>query len=142
MTKRQTSLLVAIAAGVSLTAGCSSQDANNHHARHDRIETHRPDYPAGPVYGDRDAGGLRGIPRDAIRLQRDEGPEMRVRPEREGRIYVYDERNDRIAYDGRLHPKEEFVAIPDRNEVTIDGRRVDGVRLDPKSRYQLYYLRD
>jgi hypothetical protein len=138
----RTTALSAIALAVSLTAGCSSHDEDHHDRSHDRIETRRPDYPppgAGPVYTDR---GVREIPRDAIRLEKDEGPEMRVRPEREGRIFLYDERDGRIAYEGQLHPKEEFVAIPERNEVTIDGRRVEGVRLDPHARYQLYYLRD
>jgi hypothetical protein len=136
MTAR-TKTSAALALALSLAAGCSSHDNKRHvpSASH----SSRSDLPAGGAYDDR---GLRGIPRDAVRLEKDEGPEMRVRPNQEGRIFLYDPRADRIAYEGRLKTHEEFVAIPDRDSVTIDGRRIESARLDRKARYQLYFLRD
>jgi hypothetical protein len=149
MTKT-TKTLTLLAVVASLGVGCSEND--NHHDRSrdkdrdgipNRADPHpnRPDLPAGGVY-DRDRGGMRGIPRDAIRLEKDEGPEMRVRPNQDGRIFVYDPRADRIAYEGRLRAKEEFIAVPDRDSITIDGRRVEGARLTSRDRYELYFLRD
>ena len=146
---KTTKTLALLAVAGTLGVGCSSND--NHHDRPhdkdrdgipDRSDPHpsRADYPAGEVYA---PGGVRGIPRDAIRLEKDEGREMRVRPERDGRIFVYEPRTDRVVYEGRLHAKEEFIAVPDSDSITIDGRRVEKrVRLDPRERYQLYYLRD
>jgi hypothetical protein len=102
----------------------------------------RPNRPDDVYDRDRAGGSVRGVPRDAVRLEKDEGPEMRVRPNRDGRIFVYDPRADRIAYEGRLREKEEFVLDSDRGSITIDGRRVDDVRLSRDVRYELYYLRD
>jgi hypothetical protein len=146
---KTTRTLTLLAVVGSLGAGCSS--TGNHHDKSNdkdrdgipnRADRHpnRPDLPAGDVRYDRD--GLRGIPRDAIRLEKDEGPEMRVRPNQDGRIFVYDPRADRIDYEGRLRAKEEFIAVPDRDSITIDGRRVESARLSPKARYELYFLRD
>jgi hypothetical protein len=150
MTKR-TKTLTLLAVVASLGVGCS--DTDKHHDRSsdkdrdgipNRADPHpnRPDLPAGDVRYDGDRVGMRGIPRDAIRLEKDEGPEMRVRPNQDGRIFVYDPRADRIAYEGRLRAKEEFIAIPDRDSITIDGKRVDSARLSGRERYQLYFLRD
>jgi hypothetical protein len=149
--RKPTKVLSALAVVASLGVGCSSNDTH-HDKSHDkdrdgipnRADPHpsRPDLPAGDVRYDRDSVGMRGIPRDAIRLEKDEGREMRVRPNQDGRIFVYDPRADRIAYEGRLRAKEEFVAVPDNDSVTIDGKRVESARLSPKVRYELYFLRD
>jgi hypothetical protein len=148
--RRTTKTFPLLAVVAALGVGCSE---NDHHSDRsgdkdrdgipNRADPHpnRPDLPAGDVRYDR-AGDLRGIPRDAIRLEKDEGPEMRVRPNQDGRIYVYDPRADRIVYEGRLRAKEEFIAIPERDSITIDGKRVDSARLNSRDRYQLYFLRD
>ena len=146
MTKR-TSLLMVCAVASAFAIGCEDNRDKSHDKDRDgipnRSDPHpsRPDLPAGGAY-DRDRGGIRAIPREAIRLEKDEGREMRVRPNQDGRIFVYDPRADRIAYEGRLRAKEEFVAVPDSDSVTIDGRRVESARLSPKVRYELYFLRD
>jgi len=148
MTKRTPVLFVCTVAA-AFVIGCEENDKKSSDRDRDGIPNRadprpdRPDLPADDDRYDRDRGvGMRGIPRDAVRLEKDEGPEMRVRPNRDGRIYVYDPRSERVEYEGRLHAKEEFVVNPDRDSITIDGKRVDRVQLSPKVRYELYFLRD
>jgi hypothetical protein len=147
MTKR-TPVLFVCAVAAAFVIGCEENDRKSNDRDRDgipnRADPHpgRPDVPAGDVYRDGDRAGMRGIPRDAVRLEKDEGPEMRVRPNRDGRIYVYDPRDDRIEYEGRLQAKEELVVDPGRDSITIDGKRVDRVQLSTKVRYELYFLRD
>jgi hypothetical protein len=152
-----TKALTLVAVVASLGVGCADNDGGKDRSRdkdRDGIPNsadprpNRPDRAADDLYRDRDGagdrvgGGVRGIPRDAIRLEKDEGPEMRVRPNRDGRIFLYDPRAERVEYEGRLLAKEEFVVNPGRDSITIDGKRVDRVQLRPNVRYELYFLRD
>jgi len=144
---------VAALAGASFAAvGCSDNKSDKHHngtsdrghggvADKSDPRTDRPEDYRGTAgrYG----GGLDSIPREAERLTNDEGNEMHVRPNVNGRLYIYDDRDDRIVYEGPLRRHEELVAIPDRGTLTIDNKRLDeNIRWNPKAHYRLYFLRD
>jgi len=93
---------------------------------------------------DRDAvrRGLDEIPRDAVRVEQGTGKTLRYDAERDGRVYVYDEDDDRVVYQGKLYRGEEFVADPDRDLLAVNGKRLDDVNLRSSHRYRVYFMRD
>lgn len=139
-----------------LAIGCADTKHDNHDRHHgDRdvsIDRHDRARDDDVVVVDRSRDhawdtthrGLDEVPRQAVRVgRRDEStPGLYVRPNREGRIYVYSEEGDRVIYSGRLHRHEEFVADPDRDVITIEGKRVSGVRFRKGDHYRLYWLPD
>jgi hypothetical protein len=129
--------LAAIAGGSFASAGCSDDNKDKHQgtrgSNHDGIADKSASY----------GRGLDSIPRDAERLTKDEGDQMHVRPNVDGRIYIYDERADRIVYEGPLRRHEELVADPVRRTLTIDEKRVNqDIEWNHKAHYRLYFLRD
>jgi hypothetical protein len=138
-----------------IAAGCGDVDRDHTDRRRDRdvaIERHDRARDDDVIVVDRSRDsdwdrshrGLDEVPREAVRVgRRDEsGPGLYVRPNREGRIFVYSEEADRVVYSGRLHRHEEFVADPDRDDISIDGKRVAGVRMRKGDHYRLYWLPD
>ena len=85
--------------------------------------------------------GLDEIPRDALRVNLEDPDRLRHKPERDGRIFVYDEEADRVVYDGKLYRGETFIADPAKDVVSINGKRVGDASLRPNHRYRLYFLR-
>ena len=91
---------------------------------------------------DRDRRGLSEIPRDAVRVEQGTGKALRYEAERDGRVYVYDEDDDRVVYTGKLYRGEEFVADPDRDLLAVNGKRLDDVNLRSAHRYRVYFMRN
>jgi hypothetical protein len=91
---------------------------------------------------DRDLRGLAEIPRDAVRVEQGVGETLRYDADRDGRIYVYDQDDDRVVYQGKLYGGEDFVIDPDRDVLSVNGKRLDDINLRAKHRYRLYFMRD
>ena|SRR5687767_3134955 len=91
---------------------------------------------------DRNRRGLDDIPRDAVRVEEGVGDVLRYEAERDGRVYVYDEDDDRVVYSGKVYRGEDFVADPDRDVLSVNGKRLDDVNLRAKHRYRVYFMRD
>ncbi len=161
MIAQRTFLVVLVALGGSFTAGCG--DTNDSRARRhrdrdrdglpDRTDPrpNRPDYPDrdDDRYADRSdrprggsGRGLDEIPRDAFKVTEGSDEKLRHEPKLDGRVYVYDVDEDILVFDTRLRGGERFVLDPGRDELTIDGKRIDKVNLRPSHKYRIYYLRD
>ena len=94
---------------------------------------------------DLDRGRLRGlddIPRDSQRVDTAEGSSIRYEAKRDGKVYLYDEDDDRVVYSGKLFRDERFVADPDEDELSVNGKKLGDVNLRAKHRYRLYFMRD
>ena len=77
-----------------------------------------------------------------MRVEQGTGKTLRYDAERDGRVYVYDEDDDRVVYTGRLYRGEEFVADPDRDLLAVNGKRLDDVNLRSAHRYRVYFMRN
>jgi hypothetical protein len=108
----------------------------------DRISRDRRDQDLDTRDLDRDRRGLDDIPRDAVRVEEGVGQTLRYEAERDGRVYVYDEDDDRVVYSGKLYRGEDFVADPDRDVLSVNGKRLNDVNLRAKHRYRVYFGRD
>jgi hypothetical protein len=91
---------------------------------------------------DRLRRGLDEIPRDAVRVEQGTGKTLRYEAERDGRVFVYDEDDDRVVYTGKLYKGEEFIADPDRDLLAVNGKRLDDVNLRSAHRYRVYFMRN
>jgi hypothetical protein len=160
MTFRKPTLAAGVLAAL-LAVGCDDNSKSSSSSTHDRDRDGIADkYDRHPNTNDRldddviigrdrsdrrdSRRGLDEIPRDAIRVNVEEGEGQRLRhkPQRNGRIYVYDENNDRVVYDSRLDRGEEFILDPDKDVLTVDGKRISNFNVSAKHRYRLYFLRD
>jgi hypothetical protein len=133
MTFRKPTLAAGVLAAL-LAVGCDDNDKSSTSSTHDRDRLDRTER----------VGGLRGldeIPRDAVRVNLEDPDRLRHKPERDGRIFVYDEDDDRVVYDGKLYRGEAFIADPAKDAVTVDGKRVGDAKLRSNHRYRLYFLR-
>ena len=90
----------------------------------------------------RDRRGLAEIPRDAVKVEEGVGESLRYEADREGRVYVYDEDDDRVVYSGKLYRGEQFVVDPKEDVLSAGGKRLDDVNLRAAHRYRLYFMRD
>lgn len=84
--------------------------------------------------------GLDEIPRDAVRVDTGTGTKLSYDPKRDGRVFLYDEDDDRVVYSGRVYRDEDFSADPDDDELLVNGKKIDEVNLRAKHRYRLYFL--
>ena len=118
--------------------------------RRDRDDFRRDDNDRGDVIGrdpDRrrdtlDRRGLGEIPREAIKVEEGVGGTLRYEADRDGRVYVYDEDDDRVVYSGNLYRGEDFVVDPDSDVLSVSGKRLGDVNLRAQHRYRLYFMRD
>lgn len=94
------------------------------------------------VRDDRDLRGLSDVPRDAVRVEEGEGQTLRYEAARDGRVYVYDEDDDRVVYTGKLYRGERFIADPDKDVLSVNGKRLGDVNLRSAHRYRVYFARD
>ena len=86
--------------------------------------------------------GLDEIPRDAQRVDTAEGSNIRYEASRDGRVYLYDEDDDRVVYSGSVDRGELFLAEPDDDEISLNGKKLGDVNLRANHKYRLYFLRD
>lgn len=86
--------------------------------------------------------GLSEIPRDAVKVEEGVGDPLRYEADRDGRVYVYDEDDDRVVYSGKLYRDEQFVADPASDVLSVGGKRLGDVNLRAQHRYRLYFMRD
>jgi hypothetical protein len=84
----------------------------------------------------------RGLPRDVVKVDEGVGDPLRYEAERDGHVYVYDEDDDRIVYDGKLYRGEQFIVDPESDVLSAGGKRLDDVNLRAQHRYRLYFARD
>ena len=159
-------LLAAVALAMSLAIGCEDTDDRSTSTRRDRDgdgiadrydrSPNRSERPDDDVILSRDRDsdrdldrdldrtrpGLSEIPRDATQVREGEGRAIRYEATRDGRVYVYDEDDDRVVYTGKLYRGEEFVADPDRDLLAVNGKRLDDVNLRSAHRYRVYFMRN
>lgn len=88
------------------------------------------------------SSGMRDIPRDAVKVEEGAGDRLRYEAERDGRIYVYDEDDDRVVYSGNVYRGEDFVVDPGADVLSVNGKRLGDVNLRAKHRYRVYFMRD
>jgi len=94
---------------------------------------------------DRDVAlrGLDEIPRDAKRVdEATSGDRVRYTALNDGRVYLYDEVDDHVVYSGKVYRDESFVADPQRDMLSVNGKRLADVNLRAGHPYRLYFLRD
>ena len=167
---RNTLMMAALAVGMMLAAGCEEagdssssrrrdRDGDGISDRYDRRPTddrlRRDDVRGGDddeVVGrdpdrrrddaTREGRGLSQIPREAVKVEEGVGESLRYDADRDGRVYVYDEDDDRVVYSGNLYRGEEFVVDPDSDVLSAGGKRLGDVNLRAKHRYRLYFMRD
>lgn len=158
---RDRSMLAALAAAMILAIGCEAPDKSRSTPRRDRDgdgisdrydrrpsdDLRRDDPRADDVIGrdpDRtlDRRGLSEIPRDAVKVEEGVGEALRYEPDRDGRVYVYDEDDDRVVYSGNLYRGEQFIVDPESDVLSAGGKRLDDVNLRAQHRYRLYFMRD
>jgi hypothetical protein len=166
MTARK-SMLAALALGLSLAAGCEDSSSDEYSStRRDRdgdgIADTYDRYPNTDDRRDDDVvlsrdrydrdrdldrdldrrGGLREIPANAKPVREGEGRVIRYEAPTDGRVYVYDEDDDRVVYSGKLYRGEDFVADPDRDILKVNDKRLDDINLRAAHRYRIYFMRD
>jgi hypothetical protein len=156
--------LAALVLSIPLASGCADDDHSktrrdrDHDGIADRYDRHpdradRGDDVIGrdrvrdrdldrPRDRDRDRRGLDDIPRDAVRVEEGEGHRLRYRAEHDGRVYVYDEDDDRVVYTGKLYRDEDFLADPERDVLSVNGKRLDDINLRAAHRYRVYFMRN
>ncbi len=79
------------------------------------------------------------IPRGAARLVNGRGTlAIHAAPD-DGTVYVYDERSGRIVHQRELRRGNSFQIFPADGYVNVNSKRAARVRLDPDSRYSLYF---
>jgi hypothetical protein len=160
-------ILAAVALAMSLAIGCEDTDDSSTSTRRDRDGDGIADrYDRYPNSDDRRDGdvilsrerydrdrdldgdldrtsrtrpGLSEIPRDATQVREGEGRTIRYEATRDGRVYVYDEDDDRVVYSGKLFRGENFVADPDRDVLSVNGKRLDDINLRSAHRYRIYF---
>jgi hypothetical protein len=90
-----------------------------------------------------DLRGLSEIPRDAKRVDEARtGEPVRYTALNDGRVYLYDEVDDRVVYSGKVYRDEAFVADPERDMLSVNGKRLADVNLRAGHAYRLYFLRN
>jgi hypothetical protein len=163
------SLLLSAALAATLAAGCDDDDKARHTSARrdrdrdgiaDRYDRH-PDR-ASPRddevilsrerISDRDRPlaerdlelrGLAEIPRDAKRVDEGRtGDRVRYTALNDGRVFLYDEADDRVVYSGKVYRDEAFVADPEADMLSVNGKRLADVNLRAGHAYRLYFLRD
>ena len=162
---RQFTLFAALSVTALGTIGCEEMGGSGSSSRRDRDDDRisdrydrrddglRRDDPDGDVISrdpdgrrrgdtlDR-SSGMRDIPRDAVKVEEGVGDRLRYEADRDGRIYVYDEDDDRVVYSGKVYRGEDFVVDPDADVLSVDGKRLGDVNLRAKHRYRVYFMRD
>jgi hypothetical protein len=157
--------LTAAALGLAmvLAVGCEESDSSSSRTRRDRDGDGISDtYDRKPSGDDRrgegddivgrapdrggsdtvDRRGLREIPRDAVKVEEGVGDTLRYEADRDGRVYVYDEDDDRVVYSGNLYRGEDFLVDPDSDVLSVNGKRLGDVNLRAQHRYRVYFMRD
>ena len=89
---------------------------------------------------DRDRGRS-AIPRDARLVAEGKGT-LEYQAPRDGRVYLYDPKLDKLIYSGALYRDEVFTVEPERNRVRVDGKTVKDKIMKKKHSHRLYFLRD
>ena len=84
----------------------------------------------------------RDVPRDAVKVEEGVGDTLRYEADRDGRVYVYDEDDERVVYSGNLYRGEDFLVDPDSDVLSVNGKRLGDVNLRAQHRYRVYFMRD
>jgi hypothetical protein len=140
-------LVAAIALGGSLGAGCATSDTSPGSGDGSVGEvSHRP----GPEQYAADDQGRRGgeqgddeplVPKTARQVAEGRG-DLSYKATRDGFVYVIDNRDKKVIYEGPIDKDETLTIAPYRNAVEIDGKRVKRVKdLDNKHIHRIYFER-
>ncbi len=84
---------------------------------------------------------FKSIPRDARLVAEGKG-RISYRARRDGRVYVYDRKLDKVVYRGQLDEGEEIAVDPDKNRVQIEGQTVKDKIMKKKNEHRIYFYRD
>lgn len=163
---RKLPVLAAVAAAMLWSAGCEESDRGSSTSRRDRdrdgisdrYDRRDDDRRRGDRDGDvigrdpdprRDGNrdtlerrGLSEVPRDAVKVEEGVGDTLRYEADRNGRVFVYDEDDDRVVYAGNIYRGEDFVVDPDKDVLSVNGKRLGDVNLRAQHRYRVYFMRD
>lgn len=131
-------------------AGCSSDNDDDYRTRNDDVISRDPtlarDRPTwnddrydGRRTGDVTEGISGAIPRDAVRVAYGTDRVLTYRPERDGMVYVYDARDDRVVWSGRVDGGRDFRLDPRGDEVLVNDRSAGRVNLDVDHEYRVYF---
>lgn len=150
--------MLALALGVGMVAGCDmfngdDDDDDALSTRSGDRYSDRYDSRGGAVIGnDRDsdrydssrtASGLdrdSGIPAGAQIVGEMDGPNITYRAREDGRVYIFDNNDQKLVWSGRLRDGERFVLQPGRHEATINGSPVGLPKLGSGHGFTLYFM--
>jgi hypothetical protein len=85
-------------------------------------------------------GRYPGVPRGA-QLVMEGRSDLSWRVSGRGEMFVFDEMDNRVVYQGRVREGQRFTVAPDRNMITIDGQPVSEGRLSPRRSYKVFFSR-
>ena len=161
---RQFTLLAALSVTAIGTIGCEETDRSSSSSRRDRDDDRisdrydrrdddlrRGDLDDDVIGRDPDrrrddtlerSSGMRDIPRDAVKVEEGVGDRLRYEADRDGRVFLYDQDDDRVVYSGNVYRGEDLVVDPDNDVLSVNGKRLGDVNLRTKHRYRLYFMRD
>lgn len=81
------------------------------------------------------------IPMESKMVQEGKGALTWKTPE-SGVVYVYDLNIHRVLYSQRIEKGQTFAVDPARNQMTLDGRTVNGPKLNKEHNHRIYFDRD
>ena len=130
-------LVAAIALGGSLGAGCATNDTAPASDSDGVSEfSHRPE----PQSDERIEDGP-VVPKTA-RMEVEGRGDLSYKAKRDGFVYVIDNRDRRLIYEGPIDKEETLTIAPYRNVIEIDGKRVKRIKdLDNKHIHRVYFER-
>jgi hypothetical protein len=81
-----------------------------------------------------------GVPKGALAVEEGSG-RLTYKPERDGRVYVYDIEDDRLVLEQPINANEEFVVDARDNRIMLNDKRVTERDLKSNHRHRIYFRR-
>lgn len=83
--------------------------------------------------------GEKGVPKDARMMDQGMGREMTFVTSVDGRVFVFDVKNDRVVATPEIDARQVFKFSPGIDRITIDDKKVGRYDFDPNSQYRIYF---
>ena len=140
-------IVAGVALGCSLGAGCATSDSPPPSDGGSVSDYNRPTEPQ--RYADDDQGRRDGerkedeplVPKTARMVAEGRG-DLTYKATRDGFVYVIDNRDKKLIWEGPIDKDETLTIAPYRNAIEIDGKRVKRIKdLDNKHIHRVYFER-